>query len=214
MRFTKLTWAGIACIAVGGGAYGAWGLWFVTRITRPVYMPVSLAVGHVHVPDFRINVSGPYEITVETKKRIPFDTLNCLLGMSMEPEKCTVPPVLKASCSVTSKGVVIAKGNSDTERGGGWANDTIEKGICSFEGKRNRRYAVDLDFTVDGSALRPTDPYLVVAITSDFVEGSMWISFILLIACSAVALIGAVLLGVSGLRLAYRRKRKSLPIAS
>jgi hypothetical protein len=214
MHLTKLTWVGIACIAAAIAAYGAWCLWFATRIERPVYMPVSLVVGHVHVPEFRINLSGSYEITVEAQKRIPFDTLNCLLGMSMAPEKCNVNPVVKASCAVTSNGVVIAEGNSDTERGGAWGNDTIEKQICSFEGKKNRRYAVDLDFTADGSALRPTDPHLVVGITSDFIEGAMWISFFLSLGCSAVATFGLVLLGISGVRLMYRRRRKSQPIAS
>jgi len=209
MRLTRLTWVGIACIAVAGVTYGAWCLWFITRIDRPVYMPVALAAGHVHVPEFRINLSGLYEITVEAKKRIPFDTLNCLLGMSMEPEKCSVKPVVHATCAVTSNGVVIAEGNSDTERGGAWGNDTIEKQICSFEGKKNRRYAVDLDFTADGSVLRPTDPHLVVGITSDFYEGGMWIIFFLSLGCGAVATVGVVFLVISGVRHVYRRRRKS-----
>jgi len=211
MRLTKLTWVGIACIAVASATFGAWVLWIETRIDRPVYIPVSLAAGHVHVPEFRINLSGLYEIKVEAKKHIPFDTLNCLLGMSMEPEKCNVTPVVKASWIVTSKGAVTAEGKSDTERGGAWGNDTIEKQIGSFEGKKNRRYALDIDFTADGSALRATDPHLVVGITSDFYEGSMCIGAFLSLGCATVAAIGIVLLGIAGVRLIYRRRRKFQP---
>jgi hypothetical protein len=215
MRFTKLTWIGLVCIAVASTTFGAWFLWLQTRIDKPVSVPVSLTTGRVHIPEFRINLSGPYEISVEAKKRIPFDTLNCLLGMSTLPAKCDQQPVVQASWVVTSDGVVIAKGTSDAERGGAWANDTIAKQIGGFEGKRNRRYSLDVDFTADGSVLRATDPHLVVGITSDFYEGSIWMSYFLFLGCSGVAIIGLLLLAASGARLMYQNRRKKVqPTAS
>jgi hypothetical protein len=213
MRISKLTWTGIACLVLAITAFGGWGLWLVTRTNRPVYLPVSLTPGGVHIPEFRVNLSGPYEIRIEAKKQIPFDTLNCMLGMAMASDKCDVPPVVEASWAVTSKGVVIAKGVSDAEKGGAWANDTIERQIGSFQGERNQRYALDVDFTADGSALAPTDPHLVVEITSDFYEGSMWISSYLLLICSGVAIGGVVVLAASAARVIYRRKRGQQPIA-
>ena len=134
MRLTKLTWGGLVCLAVAITTVGAWFLWLQTRKNKPVYLPVPLTIGRVHIPEFRINLSGPYEISIEAKKRIPFDTLNCLLGMSMQPEQCNQQPVVHATWAVTSDGTVIAKGTSDAERGGGWADDTITKQIGSFEG--------------------------------------------------------------------------------
>jgi hypothetical protein len=194
--------------------FGGWILWLETRIDRPIYIPFSITVGHIHIPEFRINLSGLYEIRIEAKKRIPFDTLNCLLGMSTPSEKCDMPPVVRANWAVSSNGVVIAKGASDSEKGGAWANDTIERQIGSFQGEWNRRYVLDVDFTADGSTLAATDPHLVVGITSDFYEGGMWISYFLLLICSAVAIVGVILLAASAIRLMYRRKRGQQPVGS
>ena len=207
MRVSRLTWTGIGCLALAITTFGGWVLWLETRINRPVYVPVSVSVSHVHVPEFRINLSGLYEISIEAKKTIPFDTLNCLLGMSMPSEKCDVPPVVRASWVLTSNGVVVAKGVSDTEKGGAWATDTIERQIGGFQGDRNRRYVLDVDFTADRSALAATDPHLAVEITSDFHEGNLWISYCLFSICSLVALVGLVLLGASAARMMYRRRQ-------
>jgi len=178
-------------------------------------VPVSLTAGHVHVPEFRINLSGPYEIKIEAKKRIPFEMLNCLLGMpKLASEKCDRPSVVRARWALTSNGVVVAKGISDTEKGGAWANDTIERQIGSFRGKWNRRYILDVDFTADGSALAVTDPHLVVEITSDFYQGSMWMSFLLLLICSAVAIVGAALLLASAAQMIYSLWREKQHITS
>jgi hypothetical protein len=216
MHLSKLTWTGLACIAAAVTTFGVWSLWSQTRIVKPVYLPVALTPGPVHIPEFRINLSGPYEIRVEVKKRIPFDTLNCLLGMPAltSSQKCEQQSVVQASWVVTGDGIVIAKGRSDADKGGGWANDTIERQIGSFEGKRNRRYSLDVDFTADGSVLRATDPHLVVEITSDFYEGSMWISFLLLLGCSGVAIIGSLFLAASGVRLVYQGRRQRQASAS
>lgn len=61
--------------------------------------------------------------------------------------------------------------------------------------------------------LRPI-PHLVVGITSDFYEGGMWISYFLLLICSAVAIVGVILLAVSAIRVAYSRKRGQQPVGS
>jgi hypothetical protein len=125
----------------------------------------------------------------------------------MSSEKCDMPPVVRASWVLSSNGALVAKGVSDTDKGGGWANDTIERQIGSFQGDRNRHYVLDVDFAADRSALAATDPHLVVGITSDFVEGEMWISYYLFFICSAVALVGVALLIASAARAIYRRRQ-------
>ena len=117
MHLTKLTWIGLVCLAVASTTFGAWFLWLQTRIDKPVDVPVLLTIGRVHIPEFRINLSGPYEISVEAKKRIPFDTLNCLLGMSPPPQKCDQQAIVQATWAVTSNGVVIAKGRVTVRKG-------------------------------------------------------------------------------------------------
>lgn len=214
MRLSKLTWIGISCVSVAFAIFGGWALWLETRIDRPVYVPVSIRVGHIRTPEFRVNLTGLYEIRIESKKRIPFDALNCLLGMSMPPQKCDVSPVVRANWVVTSKGDLVAKGTSDAEKGGAWANDTIERQIGSFQGNWNRHYVLDVDFTADGTALAATDPHLVVGIPSDFYEGGMWISYFLSLICSAIALLGVVLLTASAIRVIKRRERAQRSLVS
>ena len=98
MRVSRLTWTGIGCLALAITTFGGWVLWLETRINRPVYVPVSVSVSHVHVPEFRINLSGLYEISIEAKKTIPFDTLNCLLaGASIKScTRCSLRKMAKA----------------------------------------------------------------------------------------------------------------------
>ena len=77
---TKVT--GLAFLFCGIALYGSWILWVVTRAERPVHMPILMTVGDVRTREFKVNLSEPYRIEIEVAKSIPFDTLNCLLGMS------------------------------------------------------------------------------------------------------------------------------------
>jgi hypothetical protein len=97
MQLSELTWSGIVAIILAVAIFGGWDIWLQTRNTRPVYMPIQMLVGGVRTPEFRVNLTGPYTIEVEARKRIQFQTLNCLLGMSDMPGyKCNVAPVLKS----------------------------------------------------------------------------------------------------------------------
>ena len=209
MSVSKLTWAGIVCVTVAIATFGAWAIWLQARISKPVYMPVSMAPGQIHTKEFWINRSGPYFISIEAKKRIPFDMLNCLLGMPRlsGASACDRQSVVQANWSVTSGGVVIAKGSIDADKGAGWANDTIERGIGRFNGESGRSYILDVDFTTDGSALSATDPHLIVEVSPDVYEGDAWISFCVLGACSVFALVGVVFLAACAIR-ALRNKRR------
>src|ERR1700690_2338669 len=48
-----------------------------------VDMPVSLAVGTVRTPEFAVK-RQPYLVIIEAQKRLPFDELNCMLGLETE----------------------------------------------------------------------------------------------------------------------------------
>ncbi len=85
MPLSRTKLVGLIFLCVGIGVYGSWVLWLATRTERPVNIPISMAVGHVRTREFKLNMSAPYTIEVEVQKKIPFDTLNCLLGMTMAP---------------------------------------------------------------------------------------------------------------------------------
>jgi hypothetical protein len=100
-------------------------------------MPVTLTPGHVRTSEFSANLNAQYTIRIEAKKRIPFDTLNCLLGMSIDVEKkCDRPAVVRATWVLTSGGKPVIAGSSDSDEGGAWANETIEPKNGSHSAKR------------------------------------------------------------------------------
>ena len=156
---TKLV--GVICVAVGLTLYGTWVGCLSTRTERPVDVPISMAIGHVRTPEFKINLNAPFTINVEVQKTIPFETLNCLLGTTMGrtstdlqecPDKSSV---VKASWVLTSNGQTVAQGSSDDYRSGAWMNDAISRELGHFQSQSGRIYVLDVNVLADGSALTP-----------------------------------------------------------
>lgn len=208
MATSRIKRVGLVFVFGGVALYGCWILWVATRTEVPLQMPISMAVGHVRSRDFKVNLSTTYLIEIEVTKNIPFDTLNCLLGMHMGPTSTNIgdcpdrPSVVEATWSLTSRGQVVAHGSSDDYRSGVWANDTISRELGHFEGKSGRRYILDVNVLADGSSLRTGNPKLVVEWDPELNEGiGVW-SVILFIGCGLVVVVGVIVLIV-----AYRRHR-------
>ncbi len=201
---TKLV--GVIFLCVGIGVYGAWVLWLTTRTERPVNIPISMAVGHVRTHEFKLNMNAPYTIDVEVQKKIPFDTLNCLLGMTMAPTSTALqecpdrPSVVKASWVLKSDGQIVAQGSSDDYRSGAWANDSISRELGHFQSESGRRYVLEVDVLSDGSALAPGNPRLKVEVHPEVYEGNMVWSAILFLAMGVLVFVGAIFLIVSYIR--------------
>lgn len=195
---------------VGIALYACWILWVTTRTVVPLQMPISMIVGHVHSREFKVNLSESYLIEIEVEKKIPFDTLNCLLGMHMGPTSTEIgdcpnrPSVVKAAWSLTSQGQVVASGSSDDYRSGIWANDTISRELGHFQGGNGRRYTLDVNILADGSILAVGNPELVVEVVPDFNEGIMIWSTILFLGSALLVLIGVIVLVI-----AYSKDRRA-----
>lgn len=71
-------------------------------------MPVSLAVGTVRTPGFPVE-RQPYPIIICAEKRLPFDDLNCMLGLelAMPDPKCNKEPLLQADWVVWHQAQVL-----------------------------------------------------------------------------------------------------------
>ncbi len=214
MPLSRTKLVGLIFLCVGIGVYGSWVLWLATRTERPVNIPISMAVGHVRTREFKLNMSAPYTIEVEVQKKIPFDTLNCLLGMTMAPRSTALqecpdrPSVVKASWVLASDGHVVAHGSSDDYRSGAWANGSISRELGHFQGQSGRRYVLDVDVLADGSSLTPGNPRLKVEVHPEVYEGNMVWSAILFLAMGVMVLVGAILLVVSFIK--NRRGRSSI----
>lgn len=200
---------GLGFVLAGLLLFGGWILYLETRRYVPIDIPVAMSVGHIGTREFTVNMSGRYEIEIEVQKKIPFDTLNCLLGMSPSAQKdCPdSPAVVNASWVLWSDGKIEQSGSSADDKGGAWASDTISREIGYFDGKPGHKYRLEVDILADGTRLAPRDPHFKVSITSDFVEGAMFTTALLIDpAAGVLVLIGVVLLIVSFAK--NRRKRQ------
>lgn len=132
-----------------------------------VDMPVSLVVGTVRTPEFTVK-RQPYLIMIRAEKRLPFDDLNCMLGLHLaSPDpNCNREPLLQADWAVWDEGQVVDHGSVHRRDGrGGWADASIDRYLGHFVGERNKRYVLEVKFTTDGSALNATNPHLIVMMT-------------------------------------------------
>jgi hypothetical protein len=132
-----------------------------------VDMPVSLAVGTLRTPEFPVK-RQPYLIMIRAEKRLPFDDLNCMLGLdsAMPDPNCNKEPLLQADWIVWDNGRVVDRGSVHRrDGGGGWADASIDRFLGHFVGERNKKYVLEVKFTKDGSALNVTNPHLIVMMT-------------------------------------------------
>lgn len=159
---TGITLATFGCITLGSPLEGQ------PRGTRhPVDMPVSLKAGSMRTPEF-ITGKGPYEILVLVKKRLPGDAIDCMLGIRFSSDEpvCKNEPALQVNWRLWSEGQVVAQGSTNAWRNVGvWAKDVIGRSIGWFDGKKGRKYTLELNFTKDGSALDIAEPRLVVQLS-------------------------------------------------
>ncbi len=132
-----------------------------------VDIPVSLAVGTVRTPEFLVK-RQPYLIMIRAERRLPFDDLNCMLGLqsAMPDPNCNKEPLLQADWVVWDEGQVVDHGSVHRRDGrGGWADASIDRFLGHFVGERNKKYVLEVKFTRDGSALNVTNPHLIVMMT-------------------------------------------------
>src|SRR5882762_5303993 len=168
MGLSRLTRLGLVSMSLGILVFSGLLLWWRTRTLSPVDIPVSMSLGHIRTPEFKINLDAVYliEITADQKK-IPSNALFCLLGYKQLYSECpNSPSVVQASWVLSSGGAVVSRGTSeDRDSGGGSVMmDRIGRSIGSFDGESGRRYVLDLDVLEDGSKLAPGNPRLQVQV--------------------------------------------------
>jgi hypothetical protein len=207
IRLSKIAWIGTILVVAPASVFLCWYAWPQTRSTRPIYFPVSLTPGEVKSGDFKINLSGQYTLTVEAKKTIPFETLNCLLGVSTLSEpKCDHVSAVKARWMLTDSGKAIQQGTSDTDDVGTWSQDTIERELGTFWLQSGHSYTIRTQSLIDGGSLAPTDPHLKIEIHPDYYEGNAFLGYFLFRWCKWTGIVGCAILAFSGLRWAWEKR--------
>ena len=199
---------GIGFVSIGVLLFGGWDLYYSTRNYEPFKMPVRMSTGQLRTKQFTVNINTTYEIEIEVDKRIPFDTLNCLLGMEQDEKTCaTTSSVIDAEWTLRSDGRIVQHGSSSDDRGGAWAAQTISREIGHFDGRTGHKYDLEINILTDGTRLSAGNPRLIVSVNSGFVEGALFTTGLIVTpAAGILVLVGVALLLVS-VFLAWRRRK-------
>jgi hypothetical protein len=217
MPLSRTKLVGFILVSGGVALYGTWTAWLTTRANRPVDVPISMAVGHVRTREFKVNLKALYTIEIEVQKKIPFDTLNCLLGLGMSSTSSALqecpdrPSVVKASWTLTSDGQIVASGSSNDDRSGGWGNDSISRILGNFHSENGRRYVLDVDVLADGSSLAPGNPRLKVKVHPMFYEDVIVGGAAVSLTALVLVLIGGILLVISFVKNRHTRNVSTPP---
>jgi hypothetical protein len=151
------------------------------KITHPVSMPVSLAVGEVRTPEFVVDLNWIYLIKIEVKKKLLNDELNCL-NFYLDPndsDHCDRESPIQASWTLWSDDKVVCRGVSKKDRNFMESVDQVEYPIGSFKAESGKKYVLEVHFTRDGTRLSVADPHLDVEVANSYYEETMWKHFLL-----------------------------------
>jgi hypothetical protein len=181
---------GLAIISVGLFPLLVLGIWRATLNTVPVSKPVSLTVGHLRQP-FTVNLTDSYTIRIEADRKLPHETLQCLLGIRdyvREGQCKNIRPALNITWTLLEDSQTIKTGSSATAVGGAYGNDTVANQLAWFDGKRGHHYVLDMDVLEDGAALSLANPKLRIGVDESVYEGFMFIEMLVfvwaLVGCS------------------------------
>jgi hypothetical protein len=180
----------------------------------PLDAPIPLIEGRSSVFHFRANMGGGYRISIRTDKTIPFQVLDCMLGLASGPSKAsdcrTTPQVIDLNWKLTRRkdGSVVQQGKYIDSLGGGYSDTTID---AEFAYVRVSRGAYDLEIvpTRDGTALQVAHPRAHFEVDSDYYVGSIILHLLSVIIGVAFIVLGCAIMAVCQWRMKKLHKTSS-----
>ena len=196
-RLTLIRWVGITFILAGLGLYAAVSLRSRAKSWTPVDIPISLSRGDtVRAPEFKVDVAGQYFISISAERKLPLEAVSCLMGISLQPKKCTNSSVIDEAWVLRSQGKVVAHGVASGNTGGGG----YERDIGWFQGEPGQPYDLELNVRADGQALRAVNPHLIVRIHPEISEKYDLQGLPFFLVGQALMILGTILLAASAIR--------------
>lgn len=165
------------------------------------WMPVSeplvetAGIDH-HTDEFRIDLETEYLIEIEAARGKPYEEVTCLLGLNGDHGKACGGSVAELTWSLSANGEIVATGDSDEERHGGWGG-TISRTVGRFRGDKHAKYQLSYRLKRDAHALHELNPRIVVRVHPFAFKSHGTVS-------TAVGLIGLVLV-ISGVLIFLRK---------
>ena len=142
---------GVALILIAAAIYGGWEWWMATRTWVPLYMPVSLAQGHIRSPEFKINLDAGFWIFVEVETKVDDEGVSCLTGYTSDYCRKNGVRELHASWTLSDRGRVVARGSTDNDQGSLGGMLSKGRGIGHFSVPSGDHFVLDVELPEDNS---------------------------------------------------------------
>jgi hypothetical protein len=193
MESRRLSWPLRFCIGflvVAGALFASAYIILNRHNWEPLRSPASLAEGRRGPFSFRTDLDTDYLINIDVERKIESQKLDCMLGMSIFPERCHgLPSLVDISWRVTGYGKTIAEGNSTNYKGSGWG-PTVQREIGRFRAAKGSAYTLDLVVNKDAGSLNVANPKIVVAVHPEEYKGYWVIAQLIGMVAILFALIG------------------------
>jgi hypothetical protein len=133
-------------------------------------IPVTLEKGMIRSPEFTVK-HKQYIVALQVDNALPLGQTKCMLGVhfAWEHGNCEMvgfPLAVEAEWTLFADGQPVAHG---TVRGKDTAWETSKshtsRWIANFMGEKGKKYVLEVTFTKDGTALRGSNPRLVVKLS-------------------------------------------------
>lgn len=123
---------------------------------------VDLKPGTITLPEFQVNMEGNYEIRLAAERNFPLDDLEDLLGIQSTSNDRSPESVVDIEWTLTSSDNMVASGSSRNEKGGGVGGGYAYRDLGRFDGLPQTPYVLEVNTLLDGSALAPAKPRIIV----------------------------------------------------
>ena len=131
----------VVLIVLGLGLPAAYQHWIDTRTFVVLDIPVSLSPGHIKTADFRVNLTGWYQIGIDGDEQFFYEP-SCRLG--------AFDPLLKTRSTVYRDGRVL-----DTFNG-------ADRFLGHFYAEKRNRYSMDIQVLTDAGCLNNGHPRILI----------------------------------------------------
>ena len=186
----------LALVTLGVAWWAGNEAWVSTRIRVPLYLPISVAKGHVRTPSFHVNLKSWYDISIQAQLGLQPDAGQCgtLFHCYADTRSIT------ATWSLSNGKQAVAEGRSRIGGAGRW--------LGTFFAPQGD-YVLDVDFLADGAALQSEAPHLLVELgdSGAALDSQLTLAFRMLLLLLAASVYVVVLPAVA------RRRERDIGVA-
>jgi hypothetical protein len=161
----------------------------------PLIQEIKIKPGTVLDAPFRTDLKGKYEISLDIDRKLPFEKINCLLGLqSPGGASCESGASAVSMSWVLSSGErTVASGSSEKSTGAYWGR-TIGRVIGGFQAEEIARYKLRVDSATDGAQLNSANPKIIVAVNPEQHKGGWAAAGLFSIAALVCGAIGSAII--------------------